>query len=109
MSSIKGETPDIVLCGDFNLPGVNWPDETVTTATPIDIRNMFDDLKQLNDEYFLSQVINHSTHKDGNVLDLLFTNNTSLIHDIDYFPVRSTSDHAPTHRMYIKIQIKIEH
>ena len=114
LSSIKGETPDVVLCGDFNLPGVNWPDETVTTATPIDIRNMFDDLKQLNDEYFLSQVINHPTHKDGNVLDLLFNNNTSLIHDIDYFPVlRSTSDHlliecTSKYKYKSKLNIEIE-
>ena len=32
--------------------------------------------------YFLRQHVLESTHKDGNILDLVFTNNTKIVHNI---------------------------
>ena len=43
----------------------------------------------------MSQYIQKPTHKDGNTLDLVFTNNEYLIHDYSILPVlQSTSNHS---------------
>ena len=41
---------------------------------------MIEDLVTLTNEYFLSQLIQKPTHKNGNTLDLLFTNNPRILH-----------------------------
>ena len=41
---------------------------------------MVSELMLLADEYFLMQIIEESTHKHGDILDLMFTNNKDLIH-----------------------------
>ena len=41
---------------------------------------MLESLKGIMDEFFLKQVIGTPAHKDGNILDLLLSNNTDLVH-----------------------------
>merc|ERR1711895_130642 len=42
----------------------------------------------------MSQYVQNPTHKDGNILDLVFTNNVNFIHDCVTIPVlQSTSHH----------------
>ena len=59
---------------------MKWPDGTPATGTSPDERVMIEDLNNLCQEFFLSQIINKPTHKDGNTLDLVLTNNVKLIH-----------------------------
>ena len=62
----------LVIVGDFNLPGVNWP--LLSGSSPLE--NSFCELAyDLN----LTQVIDSPTHTQGNILDLVFTNDPSLI------------------------------
>ena len=69
------------MCGDFNLPHVKWPEAVPTKKTSKEVKTMLDDLEEiLTSEYFLQQGISEPTHKDGNTLDLCFTNNSRLIH-----------------------------
>ena len=44
---------------------------------------MNETLNSFCNEFYLKQYVNQPTHKDGNVLDLLFTNNSDLISDIN--------------------------
>ena len=44
---------------------------------------MIDDLKSFTDNYLLTQQVTGSTHKDGNTLDLIFTNNKRLFHSFN--------------------------
>ena len=76
-------TPDIVLCGDFNLPNAAWPYGTPGNGCSKDEREMLDALKEFTSEFFLYQKITSSTHKRGNILDLLFTNNPLFLHSYD--------------------------
>ena len=46
----------------------------------------------LQNKYFLSQMINVPTHRAGNILDLLFTNNQQLINEVHALP-SNFSDH----------------
>ena len=92
-------TPDIVLGGDFNLPHASWPEGTPTPGATIDERSMLNALNEFSNELFLSQYVLCPTHKDGNILDLVFVNNSSLIHDCSTVPVL----HSTTHHSIVQI------
>ena len=49
-------------------------------------------LYELSLEHFLIQNLDYPTHKDGNMIDLVFTNNSDLIHDLTVIPAPN-SDH----------------
>ena len=62
---------------------------------PNEEKEMLDTINELCAEFHLSQVIKEPTHYQGNTLDLVFTNNTDLIHNIIVTPsVRSISHHS---------------
>ena len=87
--------PDIVFGGDFNLPNVKWPEGSPTPGCTSDERQMLNALNEFSNDLFMSQHVNSPTHKDGNILDLVLTNNSSLIHDCVTIPVlQSTSHHS---------------
>ena len=80
LENLQSPSPDVIMGGDFNMPNVNWPDATPTKKTTKEVRLMLEDLDELTAEQFLLQYITKPTHKDGNTLDLCFTNNAGLIH-----------------------------
>ena len=84
--------PNILICGDFNLPNSSWSCEPKTVSQE---REMYDCIKELMNANFLHQHITYATHKDGNTLDLVFTNNSNLIHSHECIvpPLTSVSDH----------------
>ena len=55
-----------VVLGDFSLPNVNW--ENNTTAVSVD-HPLIDSMTW---ELLLEQIIRSTTHKGGNILDLVF-------------------------------------
>ena len=65
-----------ILIGDFNLDDVSWPDG----QTSCELQSYF--VNFLTDDLGHTQLVSSPTHKDGNVLDLLFTNIPSLIKNI---------------------------
>ena len=94
IASINEPLPDIILTGDFNLPHVNWSDCTTTPGATNDEKNMLNNLSNFLNDFFLTQIINKSTHFQGNTLDLVFTNNDNLIYN--YYCIdtlRSISHH----------------
>ena len=74
-------TPDIIFGGDFNLPHAEWPEGIPSSGCSSDERQMLNALNEFCNDMFMSQHVLSPTHKDGNILDLVFTNNSSLIHD----------------------------
>ena len=81
LREISSPIPDIIITGDFNLPHVNWEIVNTTTGVPSVEKQCFLKLKLFMEEYFLSQVVLHPTHYQGNVLDLVLTNNNKLVYD----------------------------
>ena len=73
--------PDITLGGDFNLPHVSWPAGTPSQGASVEEKHMLNYLNEMCNELLLTQVIKTSTHKDGNILDLVFVNNGGIVHD----------------------------
>ena len=93
IKKIPGKQPDIFICGDFNLPHVSWEEDILLTSATNEEKKMYDALKEFMNEYFLNQIVHTSTHKDGNTLDLLLTNNKSLIHSYHSTPTLRTVSH----------------
>ena len=94
LQSLPDPTPNIFFCGDFNLPHVSWPDGSSLQGSSISERSMLESLIQLQNEHFMNQYITTPPHVGGGLLDLVFCNNTALIHSYETIqPLRSTSDH----------------
>jgi len=77
----------VVLCGDFNLPHINW---ACLNSDSDSISSHFIDCVQEN---AMVQHVNCATRKN-NILDLVFTNDPFLIHDVNVDVPFSTSDHS---------------
>ena len=87
-------SPDIIFGGDFNLPNAEWPYGTPSPKCPPDERTMLYTLNEFCNDLCMSQYVQNPTHKDGNILDLVFTNNVNFIHDCVTIPfLQSTSHH----------------
>jgi hypothetical protein len=72
----KNSKSHIWLAGDFNLPEINWPNSSVIdNAKRPKLHSTF--LETIND-HRLDQV-NHKPTRGNNILDLFFTNNSSLV------------------------------
>ena len=92
LSDLSSPTPDILLLGDFNLPHADWITGECSPGASTDEQNMVRKLYELTIEHFLVQQLDQPTHRDGNLLDLVFTNNAQLIHDLNVVP-SAKSDH----------------
>ena len=81
----------VFIAGDFNLHSVEWPPQP--TNTPIRIHKLFTDSFQ---ELGLDQLITSPTHIKGKTLDLLLTNQSSLVSDVEVHssPLLCKSDHS---------------
>lgn len=90
IGSLTVASNNVVLLGDLNVPDINW--DTLTGISPFS--------KSLCDVVFhnnLSQLVDSPTHVKGNILDLILTNDCSLIEHInisksspfnyDHFPI----------------------
>ena len=86
-------TTDIIVGGDLNLPHVIWPEDIPSPGATVSERRMLNVLNEFSTELFLSQYVTKPTHKDGNILDLVFVNNSSLIHNYTNVPVLPSTTH----------------
>ena len=88
-------TPDIIVGGDFNLPHASWPEGIPTDGATVSERCMLNAINDFSNDLFLCQYVNKPTHKDGNILDLVFVNNPSIVNCCTNIPVlQSTSHHS---------------
>ena len=83
LAGLPSPSPDIVLCGDFNLPHIQWTTGTLRSGATTDEQNMVKTLRDLTEEHFLLQLIHKATHRHGNTLDLCFSNNPAFIHSYE--------------------------
>ena len=89
----KQNSPTIIIRGDFNLP--HMYDKKVPSKEE---QLMIKLLNTYCLEQSLSQVIQSSTHKNGNILNLLLTNDTQHIHSHAVIPTSNKiSDHYILH------------
>ena len=88
--SIEGCTPELYVCGDFNIP------YTISHNSYKPSKNCNNKLLEiLNDfstTFNLNQIIQKPTHSSGNILDFLLTNNDENIFNYECIPT-IYSDH----------------
>ncbi|XP_036369725.1 uncharacterized protein LOC118768055 [Octopus sinensis] len=82
---------NILFLGDFNLPNVKWPEGHILSGMSLHKQSQAKSVLELSDMLFMEQVILQRT-RGSNILDLCFTNNVSLIHNVKVTPT-SLSDH----------------
>ncbi|XP_076434597.1 uncharacterized protein LOC143274614 [Babylonia areolata] len=79
----------LILCGDFNCPDVNWKNGTTTPEAPQ--RQVQETLVNVTETVQLTQVHAEST-RENDVLGLVFTTNPTLVKNSSSVP--GISDHA---------------
>ena len=91
----------IIIGGDFNLPGVDWPSMTCKhqAATPALCKCLID----IAQDNALDQIVDEPTRGD-NTLDLVFTNNSTLINNAQSMP--PLSPQADHNTVFIDMNIK---
>jgi hypothetical protein len=77
---------NIILVGDFNCPNINWEQQTATGPD----REIQQELADLMSFHNLAQVHNQPT-REGNLLDLVFVSNPTLVKSSTNVP--GISDH----------------
>ena len=82
LDSISAPPPDIILCGDLNLPHADWSTGLCRSGASTDEKVMVEALHTLICNHFMTQLIDQATHRKGNTLDLLFSNNSDIMHSI---------------------------
>ena len=92
LKTLISPLPDILLCGDFNLPHAIWSTGGHHGPISVEYQTMISDLFNLASEHFMIQVIDSPTHRAGNTLDLIFTNNANYIHSYSS-QITALSDH----------------
>ena len=80
----------IVIGGDFNAPGIDWESMSPTPqASNIRLCQCLIDMAQ---DQHLEQIVREAT-RETNILDLVFTNNPTLINNAQSMPPLCSSDH----------------
>ena len=74
---------NILLSGDFNLPSMNWNDEATTPGCKN--QSYYEQFLTIMKDCNLTQVIDRPTRGE-NILDLIFTTNTTLVQNSDVIP-----------------------
>ena len=80
----------IMIGGDFNAPGIDWDNFTVTSECPR--KGNCNLLLEILNRYSLTQLQKNPTHRDGNILDLYVTNKLGLVKSCKDIP--GISDHS---------------
>ena len=91
IESLQEFTPDIVICGDFNIPHTLIND--AYTPTENCNKQLLNTLQDFMMHLNLNQSIHKETHTDGNILDFLLTNNHEMIFDYDVTPTVHSDHH----------------
>lgn len=86
--SLLPNDEDVIITGDFNVPDMNW-------SALIGESYQSTILGEFIFEQNLVQLIDVSTHKDGNILDLVMTNSPERVtrSSVESFPCCTESDH----------------
>ena len=77
LRKVSTEYSNICLLGDFNMPNIDW--HALDTVSSIDA-----DFVRMTQSHALDQVIPRASNAQGTFLDLLFTNDVTLLYNISH-------------------------
>ena len=82
---IKQIRDKTLIVGDLNFPGIDWANGSTTAKG----RAFY----EACEDAFLQQHVEVPTHKDGNILDLVLSNEIGMVRDVDMMGRIGASDH----------------
>ena len=83
---------ELLLCGDLNLPSVDWSSETVESGKSD--KKCAEAFLQFMNKHLLSQHVLENTRENKNILDIIVTNHPESIHSVQVEKVtKKLSDH----------------
>ena len=83
LAELPTPVPELIMCGDFNLPHALWSSRAISPGATSDEKTMIELTQNFADDHFMSQLISGPTQRSGNTLDLCFSNNPSLLYNYD--------------------------
>ena len=102
LKASRNESSQVYLAGDFNLPDVDWPTQSLKPNARY--ANVSKRMLEIGAEFGLEQVVTKPTRKK-NILDLFFTTNASLVQKSSILPGISDHDGIPVIVVNTKPQI----
>ena len=95
----------LIITGDFNFPGIDWVNESTNHISEDNIENKFLNCIQSN---FLFQHVDQPTHSRSEqtptLIDLVFSNDSSLVSDMSYGAPLGNSHHSVlTFTLYVNL------
>ena len=93
-SALGSGASHVFVCGDFNIPHIEWADN-FCTAPSSHYSNQFLDIVQ--DSMLFQHVTQPTRFREGqnpSILDLLFTNEEGMLSELCYLPGLGKSDHV---------------
>ena len=91
LHALTSANSNIILCGDFNVPNINWTNLSPTFSSPAAVL-----LCDLVVDNFLSQLVYTPTH-GKNILDLVLTNCQHILSQIEVVDNLPGTDHDAVH------------
>ncbi|XP_072048916.1 uncharacterized protein [Amphiura filiformis] len=91
----------VCIGGDFNLGDINWANSTVVAGSNFKVQA--ETLIEIADQFDLEQMVTEPTRKKK-ILDLFFTNNSTLVKNVKSTPGLSDHDGVPLIDLNIKPQ-----
>ena len=88
LDKLPNSNSHVILAGDMNLPGINWPSGNVTENCQS--ANLHEQFLEIIADHGLVQVTDKPT-RDENTLDLITVNNPTLLNRLEVIP--GISDH----------------
>lgn len=94
-------TANLIICGDFNLPGYTWTSTNETTLVqgfyPVwQVRHAASMIEELCNRTLCKQIIK-TKNEAGNCLDLIFTDIFDIVYDLAMDPLVTISEKAHPH------------
>ena len=83
LSKVPRNNSHIWIAGDMNLPGINWPSQSLKTPCPSPAQHTL--FLNILTDHGLTQVID-KPKREKNVLDLMAVNNPTLLNPIEIIP-----------------------
>ena len=88
LAALPGSLP-VVLCGDFNLPNIDWSHFNPSPVVHSEENNLLCDAIS---DFNLQQMV-MEPRRSANILDLLFTNRPDILHEVKVVDGLPGSDH----------------
>ncbi|XP_003739610.1 uncharacterized protein LOC100908256 [Galendromus occidentalis] len=85
----------VICCGDFNMPAIDWASLSCPSSSDEYSRSKEEVFRDFTSFHGLSQMVTSPTHRSGNTIDLILTNDDGdILGDITASTAPIRSDHS---------------